>query len=180
VSLNATVLLNFGDVSNITKQTSCFSVLLGAVYRISYRGHWKWPPPLEDYHPPLLMCFFLLFRVFLGNCWQQCVQYCVPVSPSFVIYSNEIFLSEIPTERSLKGWGLEMAVLLNALQPAAKVSMRNNSREWTRVLLVNTPYSYLHSFCEPAVRSGLATCVTLTRVSRKVSGQFTVWGWPCF
>jgi hypothetical protein len=41
-----------------------------------------------------------------------------------------------------------------------------NSREWTHVLLVNTPCSHLHSFCATGVSSGLVTRVTLIWVSR--------------
>jgi hypothetical protein len=45
------------------------------------------------------------------------------------------------------------------------ISMRSNVREWTHVQLVTTPCSHLHSFCATGVSSGLATRVTLTRVS---------------
>jgi hypothetical protein len=46
------------------------------------------------------------------------------------------------------------------------ISVRCNVREWTRILLVNTPRSQRHSFCASSVSSGLATMVTLTLVSR--------------
>jgi hypothetical protein len=46
------------------------------------------------------------------------------------------------------------------------ISMLSNVREWTHVLLVNTPSSHLHSFCANGVSSGLATRVTLTWGSR--------------
>jgi hypothetical protein len=61
------------------------------------------------------------------------------------------------------------------------ISMRSNVREWTHVLLVNTPCSHLKSFCVTGVSCGLATGETLTRVS---PGE--VWivcytgGWTCF
>jgi hypothetical protein len=51
------------------------------------------------------------------------------------------------------------------------VSMQSNVREWTHVLLVNTPCLYLHSFCATGVSSGLATRVTLARVSRGEVGK---------
>jgi hypothetical protein len=60
------------------------------------------------------------------------------------------------------------------------ISIRSNVREWTHVLLANTPRSHLHSFCATGVSSGLATRVTLTRVSRGRLGEFITWGWTCF
>jgi hypothetical protein len=51
------------------------------------------------------------------------------------------------------------------------IAMRSNVREWTHVLLVNTPCLHLHSFCATGVSSGLATRVTLTRVSRGEVGR---------
>jgi hypothetical protein len=53
--------------------------------------------------------------------------------------------------------------------------------EWTHVLLVNTTCSYLYSFCTTGVSSGLATRVTLTRVSRStgdVGGESVARGRP--
>jgi hypothetical protein len=43
------------------------------------------------------------------------------------------------------------------------ISMGSNVREWTRVPFVNTPCSYLHSFCATGVSSGIARRVTLTK-----------------
>jgi hypothetical protein len=60
------------------------------------------------------------------------------------------------------------------------ISMRSNVREWTHVLLVNTPCSHLHGFGSTGVSSGLATRVTLTRVSRGRLGESISWGWICF
>jgi hypothetical protein len=51
------------------------------------------------------------------------------------------------------------------------ISMRSNVREWTHVLLMNTPCSHLHRVCATGVSSGLATRVTLTRVSRGRLGE---------
>jgi hypothetical protein len=51
------------------------------------------------------------------------------------------------------------------------ISMRSNVQEWTHVLTVNTPCSHRHSFCATGVSSGLATRVTLTRVSRGRLGE---------
>jgi hypothetical protein len=47
-----------------------------------------------------------------------------------------------------------------------KMSLPSNVREWTHIVLVNTPCSYLHRFWATDVSSGLATTVTLTQVSR--------------
>jgi hypothetical protein len=44
------------------------------------------------------------------------------------------------------------------------ISMRSNVREWTHVLLMNTPCSHVYSVCATGVNSGLATKVTLTSV----------------
>jgi hypothetical protein len=59
------------------------------------------------------------------------------------------------------------------------VSTRSNVREWTRVLLFNTPYLFLYVLCTTGVSSGLATRVTLTRVSRGVWRVYYT-GWTCF
>jgi hypothetical protein len=56
------------------------------------------------------------------------------------------------------------------------ISMQSNVREWTHVLLVNTPCSQLHSFCKSGVSSGLATRVTLTRISGGKFGESTSGG----
>jgi hypothetical protein len=45
--------------------------------------------------------------------------------------------------------------MLHELQQT--ISMRSNVREWTHVLLVNTPCLHLHSFCAAGVSSSLAT-----------------------
>jgi hypothetical protein len=56
------------------------------------------------------------------------------------------------------------------------ISMLSTVREWTHVLHANTPCSHLHSFCATGVSRGLATMVTLTRVSRgKLSRVHYTW-----
>jgi hypothetical protein len=60
------------------------------------------------------------------------------------------------------------------------ISMRSNVRELTRVRLVKTPCSHLHSFCAAGVSSGLATRVTLTRVSLGRLVESITRGWTCF
>jgi hypothetical protein len=60
-----------------------------------------------------------------------------------------------------------------------RIAMRSNVRHWTHVLFVNTACSHLHSFCATGVSSGLATRVTLTRVSR-CSLESITGGWTCF
>jgi hypothetical protein len=62
------------------------------------------------------------------------------------------------------------SVLFQFLQ--ASWIIRINSREWTKVLLVNAPCSHLHSFCANGVGSGLPTRVTLTWVSREGARLF--------
>jgi hypothetical protein len=59
------------------------------------------------------------------------------------------------------------------------ISMRNNVREWTHVMLVNTPCSYLHSFCALGMSSGLASKVTLSWVSRCRWGESAARGCIC-
>jgi hypothetical protein len=41
--------------------------------------------------------------VFLGQCWQQSIQYCVSDPPSFVSYRTDSFFKEILTERNTEG-----------------------------------------------------------------------------
>jgi hypothetical protein len=69
---------------------------------------------------------------------------------------------------------------LNGSGKEANASMRNNVREWTHLLLVNTPCWHLHSFCATGVSSGLATRATLTRVSHGRLGEPITRGWTCF
>jgi hypothetical protein len=47
--------------------------------------------------------------------------------------------------------------------------IQSNDQEWKHVLLINTSYSHLHSFCVNDVSSVPATMVTLTLVKE--------WGW---
>jgi hypothetical protein len=49
-------------------------------------------PLLENKHPPSLVCFVRLCEVFLGQCWQRSIKYCVSVPEIFVSYSNNFFL----------------------------------------------------------------------------------------
>jgi hypothetical protein len=42
---------------------------------------------------------FLVCEVFLGQCWQQSVQYCISVPPSFVGYSNKLSRMSIRSAR---------------------------------------------------------------------------------
>jgi hypothetical protein len=60
------------------------------------------------------------------------------------------------------------------------ILMPSNAREWTHVLLISTPCSHLHSFCATGVSSGLATRVTLTRMSRGRLGESITRRWTCF
>jgi hypothetical protein len=60
------------------------------------------------------------------------------------------------------------------------ISTLSNVREWTHVLLVNTPCSQLHSFCATGVHSSLATNVTLTRESRGRLAESITRRWTCF
>lgn len=46
------------------------------------------------------------------------------------------------------------------------ISMQNNVRELSHVLLVNTQCSYLHSLCTTGVTGGLATRMFMTQTSR--------------
>jgi hypothetical protein len=46
------------------------------------------------------------------------------------------------------------------------ISIWCNVRKWTHFLFVNTSCSNLHSFCASGMTCGLATSVTLNRVSR--------------
>jgi hypothetical protein len=55
--------------------------------------------------------------------------------------------------------------------------MQSNVRE-KNILLVNAPCSELHSFRANSVSSGLATRVTLTRVSRARFGESITRGGP--
>jgi hypothetical protein len=48
------------------------------------------------------------------------------------------------------------------------ILMWSNVREWTHILLVNTPFLHLHSFCATGMSSGIATRVTSTQVSGEV------------
>jgi hypothetical protein len=66
----------------------------------------------------------------------------------------------------LFGTSLSGYALLMLHQKQQTILMRGSGREWTYVLLVNTPCSHLHSFCATGVSSGLATRVTLTRLLR--------------
>jgi hypothetical protein len=84
-----------------------------------------------------------------------------------------------PTMRSPKN-SCSKATVPNDSRTAVKISMRSNVREWTHILLVNTPCSQLHSLCASHVSSGLATRVTLTRVSRGRLGESIAGGWTCF
>jgi hypothetical protein len=45
--------------------------------------------------------------------------------------------------------------------------MKNNIRELTHVLLVNTQCSYLHNFCTTRMTGGLATRMIMTQTSRE-------------
>jgi hypothetical protein len=56
------------------------------------------------------------------------------------------------------------------------VAMRSD----VTVLLVNAPYSHMHGFYIDGVSSGLATSVTLTRVSRGMLGESITRGLTCF
>jgi hypothetical protein len=53
-------------------------------------------------------------------------------------------------------------------------------REWAHVLFVNRWCSNLHSFCATGVSGGLATRVTLTRVSWRRLGESVTRGWTWF
>jgi hypothetical protein len=70
--------------------------------------------------------------------------------------------------------------LLNASWTAPTISMRSNVREWTCVLLANTPRQHSHKFCTTGVSSGLASRVTLPRVSRGRLGKSIIRKWTCF
>jgi predicted nucleic acid-binding protein len=54
------------------------------------------------------------------------------------------------------------------------VSMQSDFREWTRVLLVNTPCSHRHSVCASAVSSGLATGVNSSVYYSLLHGKFNL------
>jgi hypothetical protein len=81
---------------------------------------------------------------------------------------------------ALFGTSLSGCVLLDGSQAAANDWMQSSVREWTHVLLVNTRCSHLHSFRATVVRSGLATRVTLTRVSQGRLRKSITWEWTCF
>jgi hypothetical protein len=59
-------------------------------------------------------------------------------------------------------------------------SIRSTVRETTHFLLVNIPCSHLHNFCATGVSGGLATRVTLTRVSRVKFWNYFTSGQNCF
>jgi hypothetical protein len=60
------------------------------------------------------------------------------------------------------------------------VSIPSNIREGAHVLLANTPWLHLHSFCATGVGSGLATGVTLTCESLGCFGKCVTLGWISF
>jgi hypothetical protein len=61
--------------------------------------------------------------------------------------------------------------IASALQVVANDLMRSNVREWTHILLVNTPCLYLHSFCANGVSIVLTTRVSLALMSRVLLGE---------
>jgi hypothetical protein len=60
------------------------------------------------------------------------------------------------------------------------ISRRSNVREWTHVLLVNTPCLHQYNFWATGISSSLATRMTLARVSRRRLEESITWGWTCF
>jgi hypothetical protein len=60
------------------------------------------------------------------------------------------------------------------------ISMRSHIREWTYVLLRNTPFSHLHVYSATGVSSGLAARMTLPRVSRRSLGGSVIRRWISF
>jgi hypothetical protein len=88
----------------------------------------------------------------------------------------------VPSRRIIVLFGTSLSgyALLNASRTAQTISTRSNVREWTHVLLVNTPRSHQNTSCTTGVSRGLVTKVTLTRVSRGRLEESITWEWTWF
>jgi hypothetical protein len=98
------------------------------------------------------------------------VQYCsdllrIAVFEHFSVTSISAVLNLITTRCIVTSFCILLTgYLLHEQQQV--ISIWSYVREWTHVLLVNTPCAHLHSFCAYFVSNGLAPRVTLIRVSR--------------
>jgi hypothetical protein len=99
---------------------------------------------------------------------STCHRQTLPVSRNFVTRRCRpllsLYLSEKPTHCEM------------LQEQEQTISIRSNVREWTHVLLANTPCSYLHRFCATGVISGLATRVTWLETHEGGLGEFITGG----
>jgi hypothetical protein len=87
-----TVLASFVDVNTTIKRVSYYLLVRKDLQNSFMADAENVHHLLEDRSTLLSVYFVRLCKVFLGQFWRQSVQYCVSVPPSFVGYSNKLFL----------------------------------------------------------------------------------------